>query len=86
VQEVAKLNPALAGQSYYNLGAVLTNRGRSKEAVEAFKKSIDIDPNNAKSYYQLGLAYFGTQETIPDAVPALEKFLSLESQSPDRSC
>ena len=27
LQKAAELNPAGAGQSYYNLGAVLTNRG-----------------------------------------------------------
>ena len=83
VQEVAKLDPSMAGESYYNLGAILTNRGKSKEAVELFKKAIEIDPKNARSYYQLGIAYFGSAETIPQAVPALEKFLELQPSGPD---
>lgn len=83
VQEVAKLDPAMAGQSYYNLGAIYTNRGKSKEAVEAFKKAIEIDPKNAQSYYQLGIAYFGSVDTIPLAITALEKFLQLQSTGPD---
>ena len=83
VQEVAKLDPAMAGQSYYNLGAILTNRGRSKEAVDAFNKAIAIDPKNAQSYYQLGIAYFASPETIPLAISALEKFLQLESTGPN---
>jgi tetratricopeptide (TPR) repeat protein len=83
VQETAKLDPAMAGQSYYNLGAILTNRGKLKEAVDAFKKAIEIDPKNAQSYYQLGIAYFGTPETIPQAITSLEKFLELQPTGPD---
>jgi Flp pilus assembly protein TadD len=78
VQEVAKLDPSLAGQGYYNLGAILSERGKSKEGVELFKKAIEIDPKNTKSYYQLGLAYFGSPDTMPAAITALEKYLQLE--------
>jgi tetratricopeptide (TPR) repeat protein len=81
--EVAKLDPALAGQSYYNLGAILTNRGKAKEAVDIFKKAIAIDPKNAPSYYQLGIAYFSTPDTIPQAVSAFEKYLELMPTGPD---
>jgi tetratricopeptide (TPR) repeat protein len=83
VQEVGRLNPALAGDSYYNLGAIFTNRGKSKEAVEAFSRAIEIDPKNAQSYYQLGIAYFGSQDTIPQAISALERFLQLQSTGPE---
>ena len=40
LQKAAELNPPGAGQSYYNLGAVLTNRGRTAEPAPAFKKTI----------------------------------------------
>jgi tetratricopeptide (TPR) repeat protein len=83
VQDVAKLDPTMAGQSYYNLGAILTNRGKSKEAVEIFKKAIDIDPKNAPSYFQLGIAYFSSPDTIPQAMAAFEKYLQLMPTGPD---
>jgi tetratricopeptide (TPR) repeat protein len=83
VQQVAKLDPSLAGQAYYNLGIILTNRGKSKEAVESFKKAIEIDPKNAPSYYQLGIAYFSSPDTIPQAVTALQKFLELQPTGAD---
>lgn len=83
VQEVAKLDAAMAGQSYYNLGAIHTNRGKSKEAVEAFNKAIEIDPKNSQAYYQLGIAHFASAETIPQAISALEKFLQLEPTGPN---
>jgi tetratricopeptide (TPR) repeat protein len=83
VEEVAKLNPALAGQGYYSLGAILTNRGRSKEAVEAFNKAIEIDPRNGESYYQIGIAYFGDAATISRAVTALQKYLEMSPAGPN---
>ena len=82
LQKAAELNPAGAGQSYYNLGAVLTNRGRP-EAADAFKKAIEFNPQLASAYYQLGIAYFGKPDTIPLAIPALEKFLSLQPTGQD---
>jgi len=83
LQKAAELNPAGAGQSYYNLGAVLTNRGRTKEAADAFKKAIEFNPQMAAAYYQLGISYFGSPTTIPEAIPVLEKFLSMQPTGPD---
>ena len=83
LQKAAELNPPGAGQSYYNLGAVLTNRGRTKEAGDAFKKAIEFNPQMASAYYQLGISYFGAPNTIPEAIPVLEKFLSLQPTGPD---
>jgi tetratricopeptide (TPR) repeat protein len=90
LQEAAKRNPSVGAQGYYNLvpwlsglGIVLTNRGKAKEAVDAFNKAIALDANYAKPYYQLGIAYFGSANTIPQAVSALEKFLQLNPAGPD---
>jgi tetratricopeptide (TPR) repeat protein len=77
-QEIAKLDPTLAGQTYYNLGAMLGNSGKTKESVAFFKKVIEIDPKNADAYYQLGLSYFGSTDTIPSAIPVLQKYLDLQ--------
>jgi len=83
LQKAAELNPAGAGQSYYNLGAVLTNKGRTKEAADAFKKAIEFNPQMASAYYQLGISYFGSPTTIPEAIPVLEKFLAMQPTGPD---
>jgi len=83
LQKAAELNPAGAGQSWYNLGAVLTNKGRTKEASDAFKKAIEVNPTDPKAYYQLGISYFGSPTTIPDAIPVLEKFLTMQPTGPD---
>src|SRR5215467_7207104 len=83
LQKAAELNPPGAGQSYYNLGAVLTNRGRTKEAADAFKKAIEYNPQMAQAYYQLGISYFGAPDTIPQAIPTLQKFLQMQPTGPD---
>jgi tetratricopeptide (TPR) repeat protein len=85
LQKAGELNPAGAGQSYYNLGAVLTNKGRTKEASDAFKKAIEFNPNFANAYYQLGISYFGSPATIPEAIPALEKFIQLANADPAKT-
>jgi len=61
---------------------VLTNRGRSKEAADAFKKAIEYNPGMPQAYYQLGISYFGQPNTIPEAIPTLEKFQQLVAALP----
>ncbi|HEY2380376.1 MAG TPA: tetratricopeptide repeat protein [Terriglobia bacterium] len=83
LQKAAELNPAGAGQAYYNLGAVLTNKGKTKDAGDAFKKAIELNPNMGPAYYQLGISYFGAPDTIPQAIPVLEKFIQIQTALPE---
>jgi Flp pilus assembly protein TadD len=83
VDEVAKLDPSKAGQGYFNVGAILLEQGKSKEGVDLFKKAIEVDPKYAASYYQLGVAYFGSPDTIPSAIPMLQKYLELDPNGRD---
>src|SRR5205814_9698049 len=57
-KQAAQLDPAHAGQYYFNLGAVLTNASSDpaskNEAVEAFDKAIAADPSRADAYYWKG--------------------------------
>ena len=64
--KAAQIDPASAGKYYYNLGAVYVNTGNSKPAGDAFKKAIELDPNYADAYYQLGLVMFGEATTAAD--------------------
>ena len=76
-KKAAELDPAAAGQSFYNLGATLVNNGQAKEAAEAFRQSITSDPNYAEAYYQLGLCLSGDPSTMAEAVQMLEKYLKI---------
>ena len=57
--KAAQLDPPQAGKYYYNLGAVYINTNQSQAAETAFKKAIELDPNYADAYYQLGLVLIG---------------------------
>src|SRR4029078_8928607 len=83
LQKAAEMNPAGAAQSYFNLGAVLTNRGRTADAATAFKKAIEYDPMMSAAYYQLGISYMGTPATMGDAVSTLEKFIAMAPTDPN---
>ena len=85
LQKAAELDPAKAGQYYYNLGAMLVNAGQSEPAGEAFKKAIELDPNHADSYYQWGVYLIGKASfaadgkviPVPGTAEAFQKYLQL---------
>src|SRR6185312_6577568 len=59
LEKAAQLDPAKAGQYYYNLGAILVNTNQSDAAANAFKKAIELDPNHADAHYQYGIYLMG---------------------------
>jgi tetratricopeptide (TPR) repeat protein len=68
---------------------VNTNQGEAGEA--AFKKAIELDPNYADAYYQLGLVRIGRatvgadQKMVAPAgtAEALQKYLELKPDGPN---
>ena len=62
---------------------------RDAEAVEAFKRAIEIDPDFAEAHYRLGLAYNATKQTdeaekaFREAVKAYEKLTRREEKNSD---
>ena len=83
LDQAAQLMPQIGGDAYYNLGVLMTNGGRPADAASAFSRAVELDPTNAEAYYQLGLSYFGSADTIPQAISPLEKFLELAPDSPN---
>jgi len=93
-KQAAELDPAHAGQYYFNLGAVLTNASNDpngkKEAAEAFDKAIAADPNRAEAYYWKGsnlIAQASTDSSgkikAPDGTAeAFQKYLELQPNGP----
>jgi Tfp pilus assembly protein PilF len=61
--KAAQLDPPGAGKYYYNVGVIFWNTGQIDAAVDAFKKSIDADPNYGDAYYQYGSALLGKATT-----------------------
>ncbi len=68
----------------YNAGVGLYNSGRPGDAIPYFKKAIEIDPEFADGYFQLGMASVAVS-SLPDAIEALRRFLELAPDSPQAS-
>jgi tetratricopeptide (TPR) repeat protein len=95
-KQAAELDPAHAGQYYFNLGAVLTNNNMSndvnvrKQAIEAFDKAIAADPNRADAYFWKGQNYMGMASTdssgkiqVPEGTAeSYQKYLELQPSGP----
>jgi tetratricopeptide (TPR) repeat protein len=89
-QKAGQLNPAVGSKAYYNLGATLVNSGKSSEAVDAFKKAVEVDPGNADAHYQLGICLMSRAQTTPEGkvtpapgtVEAFQKYLELQPNGP----
>ena len=94
--QAAQLDPAHAGQYYFNLGAILTNSNTSndvnirKQAIDAFDKAIAADPNHADAYFWkaqnlIGMATADASGKIaaPDGTTeAYQKYLELQPTGP----
>ena len=86
VTKAAELNPELASEAFYNLGAMLTNSGDVAGASKAFRQALEADPKNANAHYQLGLTLVGLAsvttegKTIPapGTIEAFENYLKFD--------
>lgn len=93
-QKAADLNPAKAGNYYYNLGVVLHNTAKDadgkKQAAAAFDKAIAADPSKADAYYLKGtdLIALSTADSSGKLVApegtaeAFQKYLELQPTGP----
>jgi tetratricopeptide (TPR) repeat protein len=86
----AQTDPSSVAQSYFNIGAVLTNSGRPDEANAAFDKCLAADPTRSEAYYQKGLNLLGKatlqgDKTIapPGTAEAFQKYLELAPTGPN---
>lgn len=90
LEKAATLNPAGAGQYYYNLGALEVNAGQNDAASETFKKAITITPPYAEAFYQYGLTLMakatldkdGKTVFVPGTAEAFQKYLELTPNGP----
>ena len=72
----AELQNPKDAAGFFALGVELYKRDRDHEAVEAFKKSVELDPDNAEGYRRLGLAYAATAQK-KEAQDSFEKAVEL---------
>jgi lipoprotein NlpI len=59
------------------MGVAFKNQGKLDEAIEAYRKSISLKPNDAEAYSNLGVA-FKNQGKLDEAIKAYKKAVSLK--------
>jgi tetratricopeptide (TPR) repeat protein len=88
LEKAATLDPANGGKYYFNLGAVMVNRGNAVAAADAFRKATEISPNYSRAYYQLGIALMssaaiddnGVPTPVPGTIEAFQKYVEIDPQ------
>lgn len=84
-EKLAPLNATLAGECYYNQGAMLSNQGKAEAAEKAFDQCIAADPARAEAYYQKGILLLSKatlgkdskMQPAPGTAAAFRKYLEL---------
>ena len=85
VERVAELAPEKLSDAYFRIAAAFVRTGKSKEAVEAFRKSLKADPKNAEAQYQLAVTLVsmatvtedGQQIPAPGTLEAYQRYLEI---------
>ena len=89
--QAAQIDPSGAATAYFNIGIVNYNATKSDDAVVAFDKSIQLDPNRADAYFYKGMALLpkatlgkdGKYSAAPGTVEAFQKYLELKPDGPN---
>jgi len=70
---------------YIDLGSLLIDENRPKDAVTFLLQAIEIEPHDSKTHELLGKAYTRLEE-FPKAQVELEKAIELSPQTPNLHC
>jgi tetratricopeptide (TPR) repeat protein len=81
-QKVIALDPKNAATSFFNIGVHAWNENRDREAVQAFRKSLEVDPTYAVAHRELARTLTRMQD-FEGAVKHYEQYLSLNPKAPD---
>jgi tetratricopeptide (TPR) repeat protein len=57
------VDPTITAHCWKNIGIVLSNNGRLKEAIAPLQKAAQLDPKDAQTWFLLGSAYSAAIET-----------------------
>ena len=72
------------GVYHYNLAVAYTQAKLYDEAIEAYKRALDFDSNNADAHYNLGLLYEKSKSDPYTAVFHYGKYIELKPGADDR--
>jgi tetratricopeptide (TPR) repeat protein len=88
-QAVKDLNRALAIKTdlflaYHNLGLAYSEIGQYEQAITVFEKELKLSPDDADTYFLLGMAYAGATTQYKRAIANLERYLELRPEATER--
>jgi superkiller protein 3 len=66
------------GYAYFKMGTAYDRINQPEEAVKAFKKTIELMPENAVAYNNLGVAY-GKLRMFDNEIAVLKKAIKIRS-------
>ncbi len=69
---------------YEELGTAYTKAGLFDEAIEAYRKSLICNPNNADIHYYLGLLYQKSNKNVEKAVFHFKRYLYMKPDAKNR--
>lgn len=81
-EKVAAIDPRNAAILFYNVGVKAWNENRGKEAVSAYQKAVEKDPNYAQAHRELARALMAQQD-FKGALAHFQEYLKLEPKAPD---
>lgn len=82
IDMIGKDNPASA-KPYYNLALSLDAiEGRQQEAIAAFQKAVELDPNYAEAHYNLGVNY-SRADRYGEAIESFKRALAARADYPE---
>ncbi|MFH1460102.1 MAG: tetratricopeptide repeat protein [Candidatus Omnitrophota bacterium] len=76
-KKVTSLSQEL-GVAYHTLGQIYTQKKMYAEAIEAYDKSIQYNPDNALVYYHAGLLYAYMGDSTEKAIELLKRYLAMD--------
>jgi tetratricopeptide (TPR) repeat protein len=81
-QKVASIDPRNAAVLFYNVGVRAWNENRPKEAITAYNKALEIDPQYAQTHRELAKVLMAQQD-FSGAVKHFQEYLRLNPTAPD---
>jgi len=81
-QKVAAIDPRNAAILFFNTGVKSWNENRPKEAVVAYRKATEIDPNYAQAHRELARALMAQQD-FAGALQHFQEYLKINPKAPD---
>lgn len=70
---------------HYNLGVAFSKASLYSEAIQAYEKSLEFDPQNPEAEYNLGLLYQNSEGDLTKALEHYKAYILLAPEADDKS-